>query len=247
MAASDRLMKVIIARLSEVMVREGFVRCGALDGKGDVQPGKRYPRWRVAWFAADGGVPGVTAAISAELLRGSDGTVGFSGSAWLMSDAVAGVRSELPREALETVADGLVPGCVETIPFGQFEHPRNVGMATMWIGVESQVDYCVGRFVEDVRGSVGRWFEQRASLAALLDLARTPKLTSLDQQNPDGVRLRGVVILALLQGRVQEAVSLMAWYRGRDQYNAFDSAERVAAFDAALSVRFPAYAAARQG
>lgn len=244
--ASDRVMNLIIARLAVALAAEGFAECQALDGKGEAQPGKRYPRWRRAWFAAtDGGAPDMSAAIMADLLRGDDGSIGVSGWAWLMSDAVAEVRAELPLEALESAAQSLVPACVEFIPFGHFQNPQDVGMATIWITLESDVDYCVDRFMDSVRGPVNQWFERRESLTDLLALASTPTLASLDQSNPDPVRLRDVVILALLEGRTEEAVSPMDWYRGRERYDGWDSPERVAAFDAAMSARFSEYAAVR--
>ncbi|MGY4103931.1 hypothetical protein ACW2Q0_30895 [Nocardia sp. R16R-3T] len=248
MSASDRLMGLIIARLAEVLVAEGFARCQALDGKGEAQPGKQYPSWRAAWFAAtDSGVSGVTAAIEAHLLRSNDGSIGVSGRTWLTSNAVAQVRAELPSEALDSAAQSGVPACVETVPFGHFQYPRDVGMATIWIAVESDVDYRVDRFMDSVRGPVRQWFTQRASLINLLALAPKPKPTSPDRFNPDPVRLRGVVILALLEGRSQEAASLMDWYRQREQFNTWDSPGRVAAFDAAMSTRFPDYGAERHG
>ncbi|WP_330185026.1 hypothetical protein OHB26_16425 [Nocardia sp. NBC_01503] len=245
-SSTDQVMKLIITRLSESLAAERFLPCDPPGDKLESQPGKRYPRWRNAWFAGGAGAdPQMTPTIQAHLLRSRSGSVGLSGWAWILSDAVARVRAELPNEALENAAESLVPSSLESVPFGHFHHPQNVGLATIWITLESDVDYCVGRFMDSVLGPVRQWFSQRATLTDLLALAPTPAPGSLDQSNPDSVRLRDVVIVALLRGRTEEAVSLMRWYRGRDQFDAWDSPDRVAAFDAALIDRFPDYAGAR--
>lgn len=95
-------------------------------------------------------------------------------------------------------------------------------------------------------GPVAQWFEQRESLAQLVELARTPNLTSPDRSNPDPARLRDVVMLALSQGHAEQAVSLMEWYLQRDRFHKFDSLERASAFDAERSVRFAEYANLRR-
>ncbi|GAB2676748.1 hypothetical protein [Nocardia goodfellowii] len=245
---TDRVMNLIISQLTEVLAADGFVRCPAPDGKGEAEPGERYPTWRRAWFAATGDVEaGLNPTIMAHLLRGDGGSVGVSGWASVMSDAVAQIRAELPPLALESAASRRVPADLEGVSFGQFQYPQHVGMATIWITLESDVDYCVDRFMDSVRGPVQQWFAQRATVPGLVAMATAPTLSALDRSNPDPVRLRGAVILALLGGHIDEAVTLMDWYKRRDQFHAWDSAERVEAFDAAMSTRFPEYAAARRG
>lgn len=248
--SSDQLMKLIIARLAEALATEGFVRCPPLDSTGEVY--SKVPLWRRAWFIAGRNTAGkdasdVSAAIRVDLRIGKGGAVGVEGMALSMSPSVAEVRALMPMEALVTSAEHREPGCLEAIYFGYFQYPNNVGAATIWIVQESELDYCADRFMESVNGPVRQWFDRRESLTDLLALAPTPKLSSPDRGNPDPVRLRGVVILACLEGRVQEAVSLMDWYRRRDRFNAQESPERLAAFDAEMVQRFPEYAVSRRG
>lgn len=245
-AGSDRLMKKIVAKLAEALAVESFTQCEALDRHGDAQPGKRYPRWRHAWFAADiDGLPGVRQAIMASLTLDRDGCVGLFGWAYAMSDVVGQVRAELPVDALESAADGSDPAPVDFVSFGTFRYPRNVSRAKIWVAVEADIDSGVVEFMDYVRGEVRDWFGQMSTITDLLDRAREPGLAAIDQLNPAPDRLRAVVILALLEGRVQDVVALMEWYCGRGQFHDWDSAERVAAFDAAMGVRFPEYATAR--
>ncbi|PKV98063.1 hypothetical protein ATK86_0070 [Nocardia fluminea] len=245
-AGSDRLMKSIIAKLAEALAVEGFTQCEALDRHGEAQPGKRYPRWRHAWFAADiDGLLGVRQAVMASLTLDRDGCIGLFGWAYVMSGVVGQVRAELPFDALESAADGSVPAPVDSVTFGTFRYPQNVSRAKIWVAVEADIDSGVVEFMDYVRGDVRGWFGQMSTITDLLARAREPRLSALDRSNPNPERLRAVVILALLAGRVQDVVSLMDWYRGRDQFHDWDSAERVAAFDAAISVRFPEYATAR--
>ncbi|WP_278266246.1 hypothetical protein [Nocardia sp. AG03] len=240
-------MKSTIARLAEALAVESFVRCEALDRNGEAQPGKRYPRWRRAWFAADvDGLPGVRQAVMASLKLDRDGCVSVFGWAYVMSDVVGLVRAELPVEALESAADGSVPAPVDFVSFGTFRYPREVLRAKSWVAVEGDIDISVVEFMDYVRSDVREWFGGMSTITDLLARAREPALGAIDQSNPSPERLRDVVILALLAGRVEEVVSLMDWYRDRDVFHAWDSAERVAAFDAAMGVRFPEYAAARR-
>ncbi|MFE2960625.1 hypothetical protein [Nocardia tengchongensis] len=236
----NRLMKLILAGLSEAMAAEGFNPIQPPDGRGEAGPTPRNPLWRQAWFVADSGVPGVKRVIKAHLQR--DTGIDLSGTAYLMADVVEEVRAELPTESLEG-AGLIMPRCVETVSFGHFQYPQCPDQATIWIAIESDVDYCVRRFMDDLHGSVQPWFAQRASLTGLLALGPKPNLTHWDRSNPDPVRLRAVVILALDAGHTEEAVALMKWYRVREQFNAWDSQDRVTAFDAAMAVRFPGFAA----
>lgn len=245
-AGSDRLMKSTIARLTEALTVEGFVRCEALDRNGEAQPGKRYPRWRHAWFAADvDGLPGVRHAVMASLKLDRDGCVSVFGWAYVMSDVVGQVRAELPVDALES-AESLEPARVDFVTFGDFRYPQDALRAKSWVAVEADIDISVVEFMDYVRSDVRDWFGQMSTITDLLARAREPALAAIDQLNPAPERLRDVVILALLAGRVEEVVSLMDWYRDRDVFHAWDSAERIAAFDAAMGVRFPEYAAARR-
>lgn len=250
--SSDRLMKLIIARLAEVLAAEGFIRCPPLDSMGEVHSRVRNPRWRRAWFTASPDTAGkdasgVSATIRADLLLGDGGGVGVEGRALLMSSSVADVRASMPMEALVTSAEHRMPGCLESVPFGHFQNPHYIAVAKIWIALDSEVGYCADRFMESVNGPVRQWFERRENLTDLLALAPTPHWSSPDEDNPDPVRLRGVVILACLEGRVQDAVSLMDWYWCRDRFDAQESPERLAAFDAEMVQRFPEYSAARHG
>ncbi|PKV78907.1 hypothetical protein ATK86_3290 [Nocardia fluminea] len=245
-AGSDRLMKSTIAKMAEALAVEGFTQCEALDRHGEAQPGKRYPRWRHAWFAADiDGLPGVRQAVMADLMIDRGGCVSVFGWAYVMSDVVGQVRAELPVDALESAAGSLEPSRIDFVSFGDFRYPQNVSRAKSWVAVEADIDNSVVEFMDYVRGEVRDWFGRRSTINDLLTRAREPALGAIDQLNPAPECLRDVVILALSAGCVQEAVSLMDWYRGRDQFHDWDSAERVAAFDAAIGVRFPEYAAAR--
>ncbi|MCU1645426.1 MAG: hypothetical protein JWN03_5701 [Nocardia sp.] len=247
-SVSARLMKMITVSLSERLAAEGFAPSVPPEGLTSAEPGKRYPRYRREWFASpEDSDTQLRRVVEAYMLRGNGGSVGLEGRARLMAEPVARMRAELSAEALESNAKARLLGCLESVQFGFFRHPSYPGQATVWISVEGDVDYGVNQIIDMMRGSVVQWFEQRASLAQLVELARMPNLTNPDRSNPDPARLRDVVILALSQGQAQEAVSLMEWYLQRDLFHKFDSLERATAFDAEMSVRFTEYARLRGG
>lgn len=243
-AEANRVMKLIIERLTEALAAEGFVPCPAPDGRDEAQPGKRYPDWRRAWFCStDGAGPGLRHAIEAMLVRDGSG-VGVTGAAVLWSDEVAQIRSELPPEALESAARS-VPDPLESIAFGFFRNPQDPSRSGRNLIFESGIDFCAALFMESVRGPVQKWFAQRKTVTDILALASSPNLMFSDRSNPDPVRLRGAVILALLKNRASEAIAVMHDYVQREQYHSWDSPQRVAAFDIAMADTFPAYTHAR--
>ncbi|MFB7722276.1 hypothetical protein [Nocardia sp. NPDC056100] len=241
-ASANRLMELIVARLTGVLASDGFIGCPPWTGRSEAQPGTQYPEWRDAWFeSVNGSEPNVTAVIEAKLLR-DGGSVGLVGVAWLMSNAVANVVAELPSEALAS-SGNRVPARLESIEFGFFQNPQNVGLARIWISEEANVDYCVDLFMEYMHGSVRDWLDSRSNVSDLLVLAPTATETAIDRSNPDPVRLRGTVILTLLAQRTEEAAALMQLYRERKSYHNWDSADRVEAFHNALVALFPGYGA----
>ncbi|WP_196054514.1 hypothetical protein [Nocardia aurantiaca] len=247
-SGSARLMKMITVRLTERLAAAGFAPSLLPEGLSAVEPGKRYPRYRREWFtSSESHDTQLRRAIEVYMLRDHGGSVGVESRARLIADPVARVRAELSAAALESTAKVRLPGCLETVEFGFFQHPNYPGQATVWISVEHDVDYGVDRIMDMMRGPVARWFEQRESLAQLVKLAHTPNLTDADRSNPDAGRLRDVVMLALSQGHAGEAVSLMEWYLQRDRFHNWDSLERVSVFDAEMSVRFAEYADLRRG
>lgn len=241
--SANKLMKLVLDRMTDVLASRGYAPHPPWDGQLEAPPGVEYPDWRFAWFAKTG-TQDLTPAIEVQLIRDGSG-VELSGVAELMADAVAPIRTGLPEAAL-TLAGNRIPAMLESIDAGFFQHPRNVGAAKIWFASASDVDAGVDRFLESVDGPVGQWFAQRSSLEDLLQLAPHPNLTFMDRSNPDPVRLRCVVILALLGGRTRDAVTLMRWYLQRAHYNHWDSREQALAFDAAMTARFPDYAAAQQ-
>ncbi|MET9490068.1 hypothetical protein [Nocardia sp. NPDC006630] len=247
-SGSARLMKMITVSLSERLAAEGFAPSGVPEGLTPAEPGKRYPRYRREWFTSpEDSDTQLRQVVEANMLRDNGGSVGLTCDAVLMADPVARLRAELSAGALESNAKARLPGCLESVEFGFFPHPSYPGHTTVWISVEAHVDYGVDQIMGLLGGPVVQWFDQRASLAQLVELARMPNLTSPDRSNPDPARLRDVVMLTLSQGHAQEAVSLMEWYLRRDRFHKFDSLERVSAFDAEMSARFAEYATQRGG
>ncbi|WP_327140647.1 hypothetical protein [Nocardia sp. NBC_01327] len=246
-SGSARLMKMITVSLSERLAAEGFAPSVVPEGLTPAEPGKRYPRYRREWFTSPASSnTQLRRVVEANMLRDNGGSVGLTCIARLMADPVARLRADLSAEALERNAKVRLPGCLESVQFGFFPHPSHPGKATVWISVEIDIDYGVDRIMGLMGGPVAQWFDQRASLAQLVELARMPNLTDMDRSNPDPGRLRDVVMLALSQGRAQEAVSLMEWYLQRDRFHNWDSLERASAFDAEMSVRFTEYAHLRR-
>ncbi|WP_405497053.1 hypothetical protein [Nocardia sp. NBC_00511] len=217
--------------LAEALAAKGFGPSPALDG------------WRT-WYTADTPVPGVTAAVVIATERERDGDISIKGSVSILSAAVAEVVAGLPEEARETFSTSNKKfGEIDQFRFEldrQSDSPTSYAMwnaDTVAQGVEWVTRYLDG-------AAITEWFAKRSSLPALLDTAREPT-TAPWESNPDPTLMRGTIVLCALDGRAQEAATLMRWYLQRDQFHRWDSRAGASAWDAAMRERFPDYAAAR--
>ncbi|WP_330185020.1 hypothetical protein OHB26_16395 [Nocardia sp. NBC_01503] len=233
-----QLMNLVTTRLTEAMVAAGFVESEPLDGRPAEEPATRNPQLRRLWFTLpDSGIRGMSGAIGARLTR-EPGRVGIQGQAWVGSAALGELAERLPPRAL-TGAE------FDSVPFGYFDD-RFDPFRELYLGAEVDVEYVVGKFMQYVQGPAAEWLGDRDSLAKLFDLARKPNmLDALDGVNPDPPRLRGAVLLNVLNGQPDLAASLMTWYLARDQFHHWDSTAQVVAFDLELAQQYPAYAQAR--
>ncbi|MFC9994588.1 hypothetical protein [Nocardia sp. NPDC127526] len=102
-----------------------------------------------------------------------------------------------------------------------------------------RVDSAVEWFMDFVSGPAAEWFAGRDSIEKLVELAKTPNAGTIDNISPR--RLRGIATLCVVNGRMDDAHSLMDWYIQRGKFNVLDSLERASAFDAALAMCFPTY------
>ncbi|MFJ9364435.1 hypothetical protein ACIRRA_08480 [Nocardia sp. NPDC101769] len=107
-------------------------------------------------------------------------------------------------------------------------------------GIESAVN----RFMRYVNGPVDRWFGDRDTMHKLIDMARVSTARVIPENFPPP-RVRGTVLLSVVNNRTEDAAALMEWYLHRDHFNRLDSLRRASAFDAVLRHRFPDYAQAR--
>ncbi len=220
------------------MISEGYALSEPLDGYPSTEPDTPDPWWTRLWFnAADSGVPRTAAAVEVHVERHRDGGVMVSGSASLVSAEI----DEIVRGLI-----GLAPTrskTIDTISFGAFDDPP-APLADFEVTHRDFIDEFLAYFMGHVCGGVAEWFARRGSLDVLLVTARQPATVEWDD-NPDPVVVRATVVLCVLEGRVADAVDLMAWYLGRSEFHRDDSLEAASAFDAAVAQRFPAYAQAR--
>lgn len=240
-------MAYVLDELIDALAVEGFSVSGPLDEIGSSEEGVRSLSGRSAWFVSpELGIPGATAAavhVLIDIDRESGG-VRFTGTAYVVSDAVDGVLRDFPVAALDRrfkpERSSATANILDIAGFGDLETPpkpdRRFWMVT--------ADYGDGieRFMNDVRGPVRQWFVQRGSLGKLISLAAQP---AADPPHPMPSRLRGVVVLCVLDGRADVAAEIMDFYVRRQAYQRLDSRERAVAFDQTLRERFREYALAR--
>ncbi|MFE3188256.1 hypothetical protein ACFXHA_04555 [Nocardia sp. NPDC059240] len=247
-ARSARLMKQISAELTRTLAAEGYLPSEALDDIPNEQPGRRYPAWRRLWFTAPQiEVPGLTSALLVRL-RWDDG-LSLAADVQMVSDTVAAVLREVSPGALTSVAEEMADrwqsSYLESVSFGYFYSRFDPSSQKIWIASESDIAPAVDRFMMMLRSWVYGWISERNSIDKLLDLGRQPSTMGVEQNNPDPTRLRGVVVLALHDGRAVDAAELMDWYLRRARFTTWDTIERAKAFDAAMCERFLDFAHAR--
>ncbi|MFB7719490.1 hypothetical protein [Nocardia sp. NPDC056100] len=231
-----RLMDLLRDSLTESMLQAGYSVSAPLDD----EPGESFKgqqlRSRRLWFSApEGEIVGMTPAIVAWIHRGS-GQLAIRGTAWLASSAAGDMARSVSQQGLRGDDE------VESVSFGYFDNRHDPGRA-LYLSTETDLDWCVGNFMNYVRGPVDLWQSARDSMDKLFALARTgnPR-DARDPVNPDWTRLRAVAVLGIENGRSQASAELLQWYSKRPRFAPPDSAERVAAFDAVLAQRYPDYA-----
>ncbi|MEU6579286.1 hypothetical protein [Nocardia sp. NPDC046763] len=224
--------KQIITRLTKAMAAEDFAVCAPLERWPSA--GKRL--WTEVYFSPTSeSIPRLTSTVDAHIERHRDGGLRLEGTARIGSPAVDEVMRDMP-------GDGLSYGDIDRGRFDLLDvSPKPPVMS---IDFDAELDVSVAQFMDYVRGPVREWFAKRSAFPALLQTAREPT-TAPWETNPDPTLLRGTVVLCVLDGRAQDAASLMRWYLQRDQFHRWDSLEDASAFDAAMRERFPAYAAER--
>lgn len=224
--------KQIITRLTKSMEAEGFTVCA---------PSQRWPStgkllWTEIYFSPTSeSIPRMTSTVDAHIERHRDGGLRLEGTARIGSPAVEEVMRDMPGE-------GLSHGDINRGRFDLLDASSK--LPVMSIDFAAEIDVAVAQFMDYVRGPVREWFAKRSTFPALLQTAREPTIAPWET-NPDPTLLRGSVVLCALDGRVQDATSLMRWYLRRDQFHRWDSRKEASAFDAAMRERFPAYAAER--
>ncbi|WP_216911684.1 hypothetical protein [Nocardia noduli] len=228
------LTRLISDSLSSGIAAAGFVDEDLDDNRGRL------------WFRRENGArPYTMQRVSARIAQRRDGGVVISGHTYLVSALIGEFARELSPEAqldLEPIDRDFLD-CVEHVGFGSLARPQNTALVFPVSDADGLASG-VGKFLRYVSGPVSKWFSERDSIDKLIGLARVPT----PRTNPENIRpdrLRGTVVLCLTQGRPGAAAALMHWYLERGRFNVMDSFERASAFDAALSERFPEYAAAR--
>ncbi len=215
----------------------------ALEGRGFIYSASEDAEWD-AWFRVeDSGIPNVIAAVAPSLGEHRYGGIGLAGIASIRSLNANAVICETPREAWTKYEDdeSLRFSHIDSVRFGEFQKPSYPALTEL-VGKEESIDRAVSWFMNFVTDPVNNWFTARNSMEKLLTLAKTPN-PGTENINPR--RFRGVVATFVVNHRFADAASLMKWYLERDTFNRADSVQRAAAFDAALSEKFPEYRLAR--
>ncbi|MFB8282971.1 hypothetical protein [Nocardia colli] len=185
----------------------------------------------------------VAPALRVFLERSPGGEVAVSADATVISAGVRDVMLTLPSQAwLEYDSEQCVRrGVIDSIGFGKFESswsfPGALSVQEFVTNGRDGVEWVLSY----AAGPVFQWHAERDTVAQLVVLARV--------QNEGGYvepeRLRGTVVLCLLDDAATTAADLMQWYLSLERYYARESRERAEAFDHALRDRFPEYARLR--
>ncbi|MFE9578135.1 hypothetical protein ACFYO1_17235 [Nocardia sp. NPDC006044] len=177
------------------------------------------------------------------LERSQGGEVAVSAAATVISPAAREVLLTLPPHAwLEYDTEEFVRrSTIDSIGFGRFEDSWHFPGALSEQEFVTDGGHGVEWVLGYVAGPVVRWHAERDTVAKLAHLARVQN----EGGYVDAERLRGTVVLCLLDGAARTAADLMAWYLSLERYYARESRERAAAFDQALRDRFPGYARLR--
>ncbi|WP_155981981.1 hypothetical protein [Nocardia sp. BMG111209] len=239
---SSRVMDLYIQKLGRSLSGLGYETSGPPDHDLDREPGVKHPEWRISWFSLRSPIPEVNFALMAHLRRSSEGNIGISGNALLVSAAVEDILDELSYDSI----DNFCGSVLDSIPFTYFETPQDMSQY-IWVTGENGVDAGVREYMRLVDGPVSGWFSDRDDITKLLQLSGTARPNNVvDQVNPDPMRLRGSIVLAVLSGRGADAARVMAEYIGRGTFNNSDSREKARAFDAAMIRKFPVYEESRR-
>ncbi|WP_067852414.1 hypothetical protein [Nocardia shimofusensis] len=224
----QNLIRLIVDALSSGISDVGFAVEEMVDGRDGI------------WFYREmDAFPSAKQRISAHIASRRDGGVAIRGHAYLASAAIGQVAVGLPIDA-QLDDDHAFIDCVDLVGFGTLARPRDYSLVFP-VPDESGFDSGVGKFMQYVIGPVSTWFSERDSIDRLIELARTPT-SGVTPENIRPDRLRGTVIMCLVEGRPDDAAALMHWYLGREHFNVADSLERARAFNAALAENFPHYA-----
>ncbi|WP_327138795.1 hypothetical protein [Nocardia sp. NBC_01327] len=241
-------MNAVAEELAKRLATEGFRPSGALDDIPDEQPGRRYPTWKRVWFTAPVvSVQGLTSVLLVVLQwDGSRGGLSLNAHAQMVSDTVATVLRDMPTGALpidaEDEGDRWQPHYLESVSFGFFYSEFDPSSQKIWLAGESDVVEALDRFMSMLHGPVHSWLSERDSVDKLFELAHRPSTMGGDQSNPDPIRLRGIVVLAISNGRASDAATLTEWYLRRARFTGADTIERVSAFNTAMREQFTDYA-----
>jgi hypothetical protein len=221
---SARRVKRLTAAVVDAVTAAGYVPATPPDGSG-------------LWFLnPDVAICDVTAAARVDISRDCAGNPLVALRASLTSPAVADVIAGIPDDALSEQPRRPEPPRdeLDSVAFGPYRVRDDAGTdGVRWL-------------TERLRDPIGEWFAARDGLPQLVALAKAPRWGRWVWGSIDPQRWRATVVLCLLNGRPDEAAALMRWYLRGLRFDSTDSSSRVAAFDAELRARFPAYAVSRQ-
>lgn len=231
--ATADLMTLTSDAIGYALAAQGFRPAGTSSGP-----------WGTEYVASAGGSALLTSAVRVFIERSECGGVGVAGYASIVSRAARDVMLTLPRQArMEFDDDEYVRReQIDSVGFGNFDRSQDF---PGWFS-EREIVTDGGAGAEWVMGYVTgpavRWHAERDTVAKIAALARI--------ENEGGYveprRLRGAVVLCVLDGATEAAAELMVWYLSREQFYSQESRERAQAFDLALRDRFPDYAHARE-
>ncbi|WP_253788190.1 hypothetical protein [Nocardia amikacinitolerans] len=226
-------------RLKHAMISDLEGRMGLL-GFREPQPASGVDGIRFA--KNEKAIPSASMVVEVRFTRHPRGGLQVNSWAKIESRSVLEIHSALPPAAL--LKDGeLLRDFVDRIDFDILVNPIDPMSLRPVLdlgGTEIRGEW----IAKTVAGPVDDWFMKRDSLEKLIELAKLVPIKGGSRKVSPG-RLRGVVLLCLVNEMWDIAASLMDWYVMLDSYNVLDSPERIAEFDKALKSRFGQYEALR--